>query len=362
MRNYFELNDDELKRADKLYEESLVIDFLTFVGGELKNEEEYFKMVKNAGVSAVHVTVNQQPNGFRQAIQGLDEWGRKIEKSDIAVLATTVDDILEAKKNDKIAFIAGWQNAKPFEDNIKNVRVFKKLGLRVVLLAYHYQNFVASGGGERHDGGLSRFGINLVRELNQQGILIDLSHCGPQSVLDAIKYSQAPVAITHANPAAFGDHPRNKSDEALKACAEKGGMIGLSAWSEHLETKLGRRPTIHDFIEMIDYVVNLIGVDHVGFGLDLTPLLEQDGPRGYKYLGGIYPEAFNSKYEERNFEGLSDYDCVINITRGLVARGYSDEDIKKINGENWIKFLKKVWGNPPKIDNVEIEGHIVGGA
>jgi microsomal dipeptidase-like Zn-dependent dipeptidase len=106
-----------------------------------------------------------------------------------------------------LAIIAGWQNAKPLEDDIDMVRVAGELGMRIIQLAYHYQNYIASGCGERNDYGLSRYGINVVREMNRQGITVDLSHVGHQSVMDAIEYSEAPVSFTHANPAALGIIP-----------------------------------------------------------------------------------------------------------------------------------------------------------
>jgi membrane dipeptidase len=161
------------------------------------------------------------------------------------------------------------------------------------------------------------------------------------------------------SPAALGDHPRNKSDEAIKALAKKGRVIGLSPWSEHISKRLNRRPTMKDFMDLIDYVVNLAGVDHVGYGLDLAPQMPKEL---YDSYNKMWPEMFKDRWEDRNFLGLTDYDCVIDITRGLVDRGYSDEDIKKINGGNFIRLFEKTWHNPPKIPRTEDEKRMIGGS
>ncbi len=195
---------------------------------------------------------------------------------------------------------------------------------------------------------MSRFGLNVVREMNRLGILVDLSHCNPATIWDGIEHLVMPVAFTHANPARFSDHRRNKTDDMIKAVAAKGGVIGLTAWSEHLEFAFKRRPSIEDYLDMIDYMVNLAGEDHVGFGLDLTPQWVREGPTGYDAFGQIYPDMFRSKYEERNFEGLSDCRSIIDITPGLIAMGYADEAIKKINGGNWLCLFRQVWDNPTR--------------
>ena len=362
MNNRFGLTDDQLARADRVYRESIVVDALTFMGTGL-SDPEYLVELRDAGLTGVHVTFTDPTAGFRAACEQIGAWLTHIEaRSDVALLAEHAGDLERAKREHKVAIIAGMQNGKPIEDALGLVRVFHRLGIRIVIPAYHYANYLGSGGGERGDYGMSRFGLNVVREMNRLGMLVDVSHCSPATVWDAIRHSVAPVAITHANPERFGDHRRNKSDEMIKAVAEKGGVIGLTAWSEHLESALRRRPTIEDFLDMIDHVVKLAGEDHVGFGLDLTPQWAREGPTGYDAFGRIYPGMFQSTYEERNFEGLTDCHCIIDISRGLVARGYSDEAIRKINGGNWLRLFRRVWDNPSREADYPEAVHIKGGA
>lgn len=362
MSNRFNLTQEQRERANRLYRDSIVVDALTFMGTGLSNPK-YLDELRDAGLTCVHITLADPTAGFKSACEQISAWLAHIEaRPDVALLAQSADDIERAKRENKIAIIAGMQNGKPIEDILNLVRVFHRLGIRIIIPAYHYANYLGSGGGERGDTGLSRFGLNVVREMNRLGILVDLSHCSPATVWDAIEYSTMPVAITHANPERFGNHRRNKTDDMIMAVAKKGGVIGLTAWSEHLESALKRRPTIEDFLDMIDHVVEIAGEDHVGFGLDLTPQWAREGPVGYDAFGQIYPEMFQSKYEERNFDGLTDCHRIIDITCGLVARGYSDEAVKKINGGNWLRLFCQVWDQPHR-DAGYIEAlHIKGGS
>ena len=359
--NRFGLTEDQMKAATRIYQESTVVDTLTYMGTGL-SDPAYLYELRDAGVSCCNITLTDQTTGFRDACIKISAWLKEIdEHRDVTMLALRADDIERAKAENKVAILAGMQNGKPIEDQLELVRVFERLGIRTIIPSYHYQNYLSSGGGERGSYGLSRFGRNVIREMNRLGIAVDLSHCNEASARDAIECSTKPVTFTHANPSHFQDHHRNKSDDLLRSMAEQGGVIGLTAWSEHLESALGRRPTVADMVDMIDYVIGLVGDEHVGFGLDLTPQWAREGPAGYDEFGEIYPEMFNSDYEERNFEGLERPGGIIDITRGLFARGHSEETIKKVNGGNWIRFFREVWHNPSDADYPE-PMHIRGGS
>lgn len=335
------LTAEEEKRAMELYQKAIVIEGLTYAP-TLNHPKEYLEEIRKAGVSASHITVTITYANPREALSTISGWYQMAERLGFG-FAFSADDIVQAKKEGKVCIIMGSQNGKILEDDIGLVRIFHRLGMRIIQLAYAEQNYIGSGG-EDIDAGVSTFGRKVIDEMNQVGILIDVSHCGDKTVMDAIQYSQKPIAITHANPRKLINHHRNKTDEQIIALAEKGGVIGLTGWSPITMVKKGVRPTLEDFMDLIDYVVKLVGVNHVAFGLDLTPNWDYDRADFEKWAS-MYPSLAPSKFEERLVEGLDHISKVKNIARGLVARDYSDGDILKILGGNSLKLYRKVW-NP----------------
>lgn len=334
-----EMTLEEEKRAAELYKKAIVIEGLSYAP-TLSNPGDYMAKIKKGGVTATHMTVVTNDAKSREALRTIVGWHKMAEQCGFK-LVETADDIINAKANDETCIIMGSQESKIIEDDLCLVSVYQKLGLRVIQLAYDGQTYIGSGG-EDTDGGVTAFGKEVIDEMNHVGILVDVSHCGDKTVMDAIEYSKKPIAITHANPRALVNRQRNKTDEMIIACAEKGGVIGLTAWTPTAMTKKGVRPTVEDFIDFIEYVVKLAGIDHVSFGLDLNPGWEYDRS-GYDAWAKLYPTLAPAKFEERLIEGLEDVTDVINVARGLVARGYSDEDIYKILGQNLIELYKKVW-------------------
>lgn len=333
------LTAEEEKRAMELYQKAIVIEGLTY-SPTLNHPVEYMEEVRKGGVTATHITVTKTWATLREALSSLSEWYRIAEKAGVR-FAYSADDIVQAKKEGKIRIIMGSQNGKILEDDVSLVRVFHRLGMRIIQLAYAEQNYIGSGGDDV-DAGISTFGRKIIDEMNEVGILVDVSHCGDKTVMDAIKYSQKPIAITHANPRKLINRHRNKTDEQMLACAGKGGVIGLTAWTTITMVKKGVRPTLDDFMDLVDYVVKLVGIDHVAFGLDLTPNWEYDRA-DYEEWITRYPTLAPPNFEERLVDGLEHISKVKDISKGLVARGYSDEDILKILGGNLLELFRKVW-------------------
>lgn len=335
------LTAEEEKRAMTLYQRATVIEGLTYAP-MLNHPKEYFEEIRKAGVTASHITGTTTYANPREALSTISGWYQMAERFDFK-FAFSADHIVQAKKEGKVCVIIGSQNGKILEDDVNLVHIFHRLGMRIIQLAYAEQNYIGSGGDDT-DAGISSFGRKVIDEMNKVGILIDVSHCGDKTVMDAIKYSQKPIAITHANPRKLINHHRNKTDEQMIALAEKGGVIGLTGWSPITMVKKGVRPTLEDFMDLIDYVVKLIGIDHVAFGLDLTPNWDYDRA-DFERWAKMYPSLAPASFEERLVEGLDHISKVKNVARGLVARGYSDEDIVKILGGNLLAIYEKVW-NP----------------
>ena len=207
--------------ARKVYDEAIVIDGLNVSNWE---SDAVFERLRAGNITAINATVATWEN-FVQTMAHLAAWMRRFrERQDILQVKETAD-IHAAKKLGKTGIILSFQNASPIENELDRLGLFLALGVRVIQLTYHETNLLGSGCWERNDCGLSNFGVDAVREMNRLGIVVDLSHVGPKTTMDAIEMSEQPVAITHANARSFCDHPRNKEEEALKLLAEKGGVV-----------------------------------------------------------------------------------------------------------------------------------------
>ncbi|MBI3942874.1 MAG: membrane dipeptidase, partial [Chloroflexi bacterium] len=213
--------------------------------------------------------------------------------------------------------------------------------VRIIQITYNEGNYAGAGCLESTDWGLSRFGMDLIDEMNRLGLLIDLSHVGYRTSMEAIEASQQPVAFTHANPRALCENPRNKTDEQLLAVARKGGVIGANIFPPFLAK--GSQATIEDFVDAIDYMVRLVGIDHVAIGTDFT----EDQPEAwFRWLlmrRGNRKQIIPLDYPIINPEGIRSAAEFPNITRALLKRGYANADVKKIMGENLLRVFQTVW-------------------
>jgi len=339
------MNKEHEERALELHKKSIIIDGLEYAPGI--GDIKYFDDLIEAGVTAGNMTVTATYDTPSEAMKKLKSWYDLFEEhSDKVIQVNTARDIERAKREGKFGVIMGTQNCDILGGDLSLLPVYKRLGLRIFQLNYYWLNLLGEGCGERTDGGLSVFGIKVVEELNRLGLVVDASHCAPQVTTDAINYSKGPIIITHANPRGLIEHIRNKTDEQIKALADKGGVMGMVAWSRMCEVRKGVRPTFEDFLDMVDYMVKLVGPNHVSLGLDLTPGQPQ---KDYEYWAQLYP-ALKSKggFFERciftNKEGIDDVSQMSEITKGLVARGYSDQDIEKILGLNFLRVFREICG------------------
>lgn len=308
-------------------------------------DADFFAEYAKAGATAANITVTEMEDGPMEFLRRLPLWYRLLEeRPDELILVRSCRDIEKAKAEGKFGVIVGTQNAAVFGSDLGLVSVFKQLGLGIVQLSYYGQNLIGEGCGERTDGGLSVLGIEVVKELNRVGVVIDLSHCGDQVRLDAIEYSSKPVIASHSNPRALNPSRRNLTDEQLMALASKGGVTGCVSFGALLHNRKGERGEVSDYLNMIDCVVKLVGPNHVGFGFDFTPWLPESEYLAWK---AAYPMigAPNGGLENKDFfQSGRDLGKVLEITQGLVERGYSDEDIAKIRGGNFMRVFREVWG------------------
>lgn len=320
-----------------LHDDSIIIDAL-----EISNwSKDVFQMMRVGGLTAVNTTISVLEN-FRQTINNITQWHRWFDEySDTIIHVMTTDDIKEAKKKGKTGIIFGFQNTSGIEDDLDLLAIFNKLGVRIIQITYNETNYVGTGCLERYDAGLTAFGLEVVEEMNRLGILIDLSHVGDMTTMETIEASQKPVAFTHANARSLYEYPRNKTDEQLKALVKKGGVIGANSFPSFLPKGYGS--TIKDYIDTIDYLVDLVGIDHVGIGTDFTDnqskaffdWITRGRSKRKAFMDIDYPVIY-----PKGFRGAADFP---NLTQALLERGYVESDVKKIMGENMFRLFKEVW-------------------
>jgi membrane dipeptidase len=290
------------------------------------------------GVTAVNATIAAWHDPGEAVNQIADIYRLFDEYGDLIMPAESVDDIRAAKRLELVGLILGFQGTAPIGDNLGLLEVYRRLGVRIIQLTYNFENRVGYGCQAPEDKGLTDFGREVVKEMNRLGILIDLSHCGPRTTLEAIKLSQKPVAITHANAASQFPHPRNKSDEAIKALAARDGVIGALSFPAMLTAN--PPATVDDYLDAVDYLVELAGVDHVGLGPDF---MEEMLPETVAaVLGGLPPEVVKQLQSMPPVQGFASVADMPNVTRGLLKR-YGKKDTRKILGGNWLRLYGKVW-------------------
>ena len=312
--------------------------------------EKIFKQMREGKVDAVHVTITYHEN-FRETVLQIEKWNRFFEQfPDLIFQGKTAADLKLAKETQRTAIFFGSQNPSCIEDDIGLVEILHTLGLRFMQLTYNNQSLLATGCYEADDTGLTRMGREVISEMNRVGLVVDMSHSGERSTLDAIDHSSRPIAITHANPSFWHPALRNKSDDVLKALGESGGMLGFSIYPHHL--KNGSNCSLQSFCDMVAKTIDLMGEDNVGIGTDLC----QDQPdsvvewmRVGRWTKSIdYGEGSADKPGfpdmPRWFGSNLDF---ANINEGLKQTGMDASLISKVMGENWFNFFSKSF--EPKI-------------
>jgi membrane dipeptidase len=304
-------------------------------------------IMRAGGVTAVNLTASYK-DGFSATCEHVARLLASVDAhaADGIRVARTVDDIRAAKRESGSAVVIGFQNSDPFEGKLEYARLFHRLGVRVVQLTYQRRNLAADGCGEPADAGLSLFGRDLVLELNRLGILIDLSHTGVRSTLEAIDLSERPVSFTHACVYTKNPLARNKTDSEIRALASRGGVMGINAVARLISPRGRERgATVDEFLDQIDYVVDLVGIDHVGLGLDISEGMTRADfeQRKVTFLARFPELGGDFSFEHYYATGLDSMASMQLITDGLVSRGYSDEQVLKVLGDNFMRLFEAVW-------------------
>jgi membrane dipeptidase len=258
-------------------------------------------------------------------------------------LATTIAEIRQAKADGVLAVYGNCQPTYGLPTELDAIdRAYAK-GLRSLMLTYNRMDRVGVGCTERVDAGLSNFGVEVVGRCNQLGVIVDTSHCGRLTTLDACKVSKTPVTANHASAGGLYPHARGKSDAELDALAASGGVVGVVAVPFFLAAG---RPTVEAMLDHIDYIAARVGWRHAGIGTDWPLQAPED--LLVETVGGLLPEIGFRPEDgidvRETLIGFSDYRDMPNLTRGLVKRGYEDEQIRGVLGENFLRVFEAVCG------------------
>lgn len=293
---------------------------------------------------------------YANAERALDEgsfWHLIAHKYPNTLVVERAEDIRRAKREGKAAFILAAQGGDFIGNRLGRIEMFYRLGLRMMLPAYNRANGICDGCLDRTDGGLTRFGELVVAECNRVGLLLDCTHLGRRASLEIIERSATPVVFSHSNANALVENPRNIDDEQIRACAARGGVIGLAPWGP-LVLKAGNtvQPPLDHFIDHIDYVAQLTGsADHIGIGTDMSlgtyPDHEHDpwGEPSWPSVSDTYGTLISADVRSplRALDGFSNYTHITNLIDQLGQRGYTNTDIGKILGENYLRIFEQVW-------------------
>ena len=282
-----------------------------------------------------------------EAIKRIAQWlGIIKEREDELLHVTEVEDFRRAKAQGKLGILFHFQNTLPLEQSIELLDVYKALGVRVIQLTYNVKNFVGDGCLERTDAGLSDFGIRLIKAMNRAGIAVDLSHTGIKTTLDAMDVSEKPVVFSHSLARAVRDSPRNLTDEQIRRVAEMSGVIGINGFPPFVADTT--RPTLDDLLKHVDYMADLVGIDHIGIGIDFEYIdesMQATSLKHYNYFvktGQWNPADYPPPpyYYPR---GLDDPRSFPNLTKALLERGYNNEETKKVLGGNFMRVYSQIW-------------------
>ena len=351
------LRQPALAAAGNPYRNAIVIDGLGGLGNSATDGPLSAELVKDAvdsGITCVHITMRpvgttSPDQAFAQAVINIGQMESEIDAHPEAFARVrTADDIVAAKKAGQLGLLYGFQDGVAFETDLSRLDELHRLGLRIVQPTYNRRNLLGDGCLEPANAGLSLAGVQAVERMNEIGILVDLSHCGRQTAADAIRHSRKPVAFTHTGCAALNEHPRNRTDAEIRACAEKGGVIGIYFMPFLSE---GRQPTADDVLRHLEHMIRVAGEDHVSIGTD--------GGISAEVLTPEYKERHASFIRERREAGISApgeteegylFANELNTPRRLemladllLARGHGSARVEKILGSNLLRVLRETW-------------------
>jgi membrane dipeptidase len=339
------------RAAAELYTRALVLDCNSgppWEDGKLPLSQANLDMVRNCGVRAIKLSIGGINANFAETVKEIAYIQQMIEiHPGYFLQARAPADLERAKREEKLGIIFSFESAEMFEGKIERIELFRNLGVRVMQLSYNRKSPFAAGVMEPNGGGLTPLGQQAVSKMNAVGVAIDLSHANAQTTTDAMAVSARPVLMTHAGCSAVHAHPRNKTDEQLKALAAKGGVVGI--YDLPYLAASPKQPTVDDYMAHMEHALKVVGEEHVGVGSDVSIEPFDTSAKGLA--------EFNKFEEERQKSGLAapeedrpTYVVGLNSPRRieviadqLLKRGYTASATEKVIGGNFVRVFREIW-------------------
>jgi membrane dipeptidase len=302
----------------------------------------YLSELEAGGISvlgaAIYIEDRYLPEtALRVALGQIAQAYAEAEQCKRFVICKSYRDIVEARKLGKIALLITMEGVEPLGTDLKLLRAFYELGLRIIGLTHARRNAAGNGGvfaasGSSRDG-LTEFGRDLVRECEALGVIVDLAHINPAGFEEIIALTSKPVIVSHSNVRKYYDIERNISDEQIKMVGKRHGVIGVNAV---LVSSRRTEATLDRYVDHIEHIANLIGIDAVGIGFDFFEFI-------YRQWSDSEKQELAAKFTKPHFiPDLSNHSHARNLTRKLIERGFSDEQIEKILFANWMRIFREL--------------------
>jgi membrane dipeptidase len=337
-------------RATRLYAQALILDCNSAppMSERLPLPQADLDLVRGSGISVIKLTLGGINSDFAHTVASIAQIQQLIEAHPGYFTQVRVaTDMLRAKQQGKLGIILSFESVEMLGGQLGSLEVFRNLGVRVMQLSYNRKSPFAAGVMEPEGGGLTTLGRDAVREMNRLGIAVDLSHANPATTADVLGLSLKPPLMTHAGCAAVHAHPRNKTDEQLRALAAKGGVVGI--FDLPYLTASPRQPTLDDYMAHLEHALQAAGEDHVGIGSDVGIDPFDTTPKGMA--------EFARELEERRAAGLSapeedrpTYVVGLNVPNRieiiadrLLRRGHSAAVTEKVVGANFARVFTQIW-------------------
>lgn len=335
---------DTLSQARALLQGSPAIDAL---GGAVVHPTPhvasgtYEEHLLEQGWGAMHACLVSEPSynaTFEEVLTAINENLIYFEMSPKVKHVERASDFEDARREGRLGVFFGLQSASCLEQDRKRVRILHKLGLRVLQLTYMERNFLGDGCLEPENRGLTHFGIQVVRDCARVGVLVDCSHVGERTTLDAARYSPNPIVISHTAVRAIADNPRCVTDEQMKAVADKGGAIGITPYAPYIRSD--RTPTLADFVDHVEYAVKLVGEDHVMIATDMF-----DGKTPTNWATPWYYQEIigTAGYSTRRVPGFNKKEHLAGVVAAMIERGLGEGAIRKIVSANFLRVAAQAW-------------------